>query len=396
MPETKDPVAALDASDIPTRAAGARDLSMAGGPEHVDRLLAMATGDKSPGVRLACAAAAADILSRDRIARKIPESDRRRWLAAVQGVDPGVNTGLFQVAAGLGLPEAVNRVFVGLRDPRHDVRAGACVGLSRLVLSAEANGDAALEARVVAAVGDARARVEARVEIARIAAAAGYGSALEAARRVAAEATRNTQKLAEEAVARLEAPPQPAGIYADRGVDNGEVGSGRPPSAFLAVQSATDVVLAAGKVSRGPPQAPFRVLTGKFPGDERADTVVQTGTTTWWPVDGDELCAFGDRLVAAGAFNLLEACDEVLGASAAALRVRGAALLAQGRVDGALLALEAAVAGKKIPADAWWFLAEALRAAGRDAEARPHLEKYLAKAPKRGKFVADARARLEG
>ncbi len=396
MPETKDPIAALDAPDIPTRAAGARDLALAGTPEIVDRLLAMAKGDKSPGVRLACAAAAADIISRDRLAGTLPEEARRRWFLAVQGADPGVNTGLFQVAAVLSLPEAVNRIIVGLRDPRHDVRAGACVGLWRLVASAEVNGDAALETRVVAALDDKRARVETRVEIARICAAAGYRSALEPARRAAEEAIRNTRKIADEVVAKLESPPAGVGVYVDLGIDNGEARPPGKPRAYLALLSATDCVTANATVTRHAPGQPLRVMSGKLPGDEASSTVVQTGRQTWWAAAGDDLCAFGDRLVAAGAFDQLEACEAVIGTSAAGLRVCGAALLARGDARGALEALEASVAGKKVPSDAWWFLADALHALGRDEEARPHLEKYLSKAAKKAPFVEEAKKRLGG
>ncbi len=394
MPETKDPVAALDAPDIPTRAAGARDLALAGTPEIVDRLLAMAKGDKSPGVRLACAAAAADIISRDRLAGSIDEDTRRRWLLAVQGADPGVNTGLFQVAAVVSLPEGVNRIMAGLRDPRHDVRAGACVGLWRLVASAEQNGDAALEARVVAALDDKRSRVETRVEIARICAAAGYRSALEAARRAAEEAIRNTRKLADEVVAKLESPPTGVGIYVDYGVDIGEARSPGKARGFMALLSATDCITASSKVSRHTPGEPLRVLIAKLPGEESASAAVQTGRQTWWAAAGDDVCAFGDRLVSAGAFELLDACEDVIGTGAAGLRVRGAALLARGDAKGAVEALEAAVAGKKVPGDAWWFLADALHALGRDDEARPHLEKYLSKVAKKAPFVEEARTRL--
>lgn len=396
MPETKDPVAALDAPDIPTRAAGARDLALAGTPEVVDRLLAMAKADKSPGVRLACAAAAADIASRDRLSGSIPEDTRRRWLLAIQGADPGLNAGLFQVAAVLSLPEAVNRIVVGLRDPRHDVRAGACVGLWRLVASAEANGDAALEARVVAALDDKRARVETRVEIARICAAAGFLSALEPARRAAEESIRNTRKLADETVDRLQSPPTGVGIYVDVGIDNGEARPPGKPRGYMALLSATDCVTANASVSRHAPGGPMRVMSGKLPGEEAASAVVQVGRSTYWAADGDDLCAFGDRLLAKGAFDLLDACEAVIGTSAAGLRVRGAALLARGDAKGALEALEDSVAGKKVPSDAWWFLAEALHVLGRDDEARPNLEKYLAKAAKKAPFVEEAKRRLGG
>ena len=56
--------------------------------------------------------------------------------------------------------------------------------------------------------------------------------------------------------------------------------------------------------------------------------------------------------------------------------------------------MTAAIEAKRTPPDGWWYLAEALHRAGRDEEARPHLERYLARAGKRSPFVAEARARL--
>ena len=65
--ETTDPVAALKSKSISDRAAGCRDLSLVGTVEHLDALADLAGSDRSPGVRLSAAAAAADILSRCRI-----------------------------------------------------------------------------------------------------------------------------------------------------------------------------------------------------------------------------------------------------------------------------------------------------------------------------------------
>ena len=65
-----------------------------------------------------------------------------------------------------------------------------------------------------------------------------------------------------------------------------------------------------------------------------------------------------------------------------------------GDVTRAVESLQACVEMKRVPTDAWWWLAEALHRAGRDAEAKPHLEKYLSKAAKRAEHVAEAKRRL--
>ncbi len=399
MPETEDPIAALDAKDIPTRAAGARDLSLAGLPAAIPRLLAAAVSDKSPGVRLAAAAAVADILSRHRFLPRsaaIPLQTRQEWFRLVADLDPIHNTGLFAVCGTLATPEAFTRVIVGLRDPRQDVRAGACVGLWRAVASGAYNGDVETEARVVATLSDARIRVETRVEIARICADVGYYSALQAARPLVEQCVRQNLALAESLIQRLETPPSPVGLWVCSGLDVSAVDPKASRRDLLCVLGVTDAVLAptTGAVERLVPTGAFRVLQARPVDKEPVGLVVQVGEHSYWPAGNDELCTFGDRLCASGRHDLVDLCEEVLGVGAAALRVRGASLLARGDAAGAILALEAAIEGKRVPSDTWWFLADALARAGRPAEARPHLEKYLSKAAKRAPFVEEARRRL--
>lgn len=399
MPETQDPLAALEAKELATRAAGARDLAAAGAPVAIPRLLVAATTDPSPGVRLAAAGAAADILSRHRLpprSEAVAPEQRREWLRVVAGVDPVVNTGLFAVAGTLGIPEAFARVIIGLRDPRQDVRAGACVGLWRAVASAAVNGDADTEARVVATLADARIRIETRVEIARICADVGYTSALEGARALPGQCVRQTQKLAEELVTRLEAPASPVGVWVDRGLDVGAVEPKAHGDDVCVILGVGDAVYAwaDGRVTREVPPSALRVLQARPRDKDHVGPVVQQGARSWWPAEADDLCTFGDRCLAAGRPDLVALCEEVLGTGAAGLRVRGVAALAAGDVQGARLALQAAVAGKRVPTDTYWWLAEVLHRLGLDAEAQPHLEKYLAKAGKRGAHVEAARARL--
>ena len=399
MAETKDPLAALGAKDIPTRAASARDLALAGGPDVIDRLLTVAIRDTSPGVRLAAAGAAADILSRLRLPLvfpSVPAEDRSRWLAIVTAADPGVNTGLFAVCGMLGTAEGFARVLAGLRDPRQDVRAGACVGLGRAVMTGAVNGDAEMEARVVATLTDLRIRIETRVEIARICVDAGYGSALPGARTLPDQTTRRTREVAEDLVRRMEALPDIAGLWIDRGLDVGAVGGKERGASACILLSGSDAIFVGetGHVSRRAPDGPIRMLRAKAGDKEVPGPVLQIGLLSFWPAEGEDLCVVADRLIAAGRFDLLAACDEMIGVSSAGLRVRGAAFLAQGRLDDAVLALEASVAGKKVPIDASWFLADALHRLGRGGEAVPHLERYVARAPKRAPHLVEAKNRL--
>lgn len=399
MPETTDPVAALGAKDIPTRAAGARDLALTGEPGHVTRLLELALRDVSPGVRLGAAAAAADILSRWRLpprADAIPAQQRAAWLALVASADPGQNPGLFQVCGVVGTPAAAVRIVGGLRDPRADVRTGACVGLGRLLASAAANGDAELQAQVRALFDDPRVRPETRAEVARICANVGWGFVLEFARELSAATQKVVAAPAAEAVSRLEWPAPAEGLWTDLGLDAGAVDPGATePIAWVAVVDGQRAVVADATGARPEPLgAPPRRLWMKRPGATEASLALQIGLRTLWPADADEIGAFGERLLELGAPELLEVVDPLLPHTAATVRLRGVARLHAGDVPGAVEILSAAVEMKKVPADTWWWLADALHRAGRADEARPHLEKYLGKVPKKAPYAAEARKRL--
>lgn len=398
MPETKDPVESLRAASIPERAAAARDLSQAGTPDHIDALIHTGIHDKSPGVRLAAASAAADILSRHRLSprrEKITDAQREGWLRAAASVDPVVNPGLFGICGCLGTEAAFKRILQGLRDPRQDVRTGACVGLWRTMASGGAALLPGLEAQVVATLSDARIRVETRVEIARLCADAGYLTALEPARELPALCTRKTNELADAIVLRLEALPQPAGLWVRTGMDPVAIDPKCDGDDVLLVLGLGDAVTATAKgVRRGPLSPGWRILSIRENAKESAESVLQIGTESWWPAPPEAVVRFGDRLLQAGQGELLLGVGEALGGSSSALRVRGCALLALGRADEAVLALEAAVAGKKVPPDAWWFLADALRATGKADAARPHLETFISRAPKRAPQLEEAKKRL--
>ncbi len=400
MSETPDPIAALSAKDLATRAAAARDLSATGTPEHLPLLLQRAVSDPSPGVRLGTAAAAADILSRFRVgarAAEIPDETRTALWASIKATEPGVNPGIFQVCGSLGVPDATSRIFGAMRDPRADVRLGACVGLWRLCASAAVNGDAALEARVVALFDDSRVRSDTQAEIARVCSVVGYGTALDRVRSLAENGLRVVASVAAEAQQRLEWPGGLAGVWADLGLDAGAVDAAATPGAIIALTGSDVMVRATDeKVDKRPLTVAPRRLWMKRPGATEATWALQIDRVTYWAADADEIVTFGDRLVAAEAFDLFALVDPLLPASAGSARLRGAAKLRTGDYAGALEYLTAAVDMKKVPADTWWYLADTLHRLGRDDEARPNLEKFLAKASKRAAHVTEAKRRLAG
>lgn len=397
MSETIDPVAALAAPQLGVRAAGARELALHGGVEHLGRLLELAVVDPSRGVRLGCAAAAADILSRHRrppARDRLDAAARSALFASFSRHDPQVNPGLFQVAALLEVPEAVRRVFLGLRDPRLDVRVGAVVGLGRMVVGTRYNGDPAMEAEVVATLGDGRIRLETRADIARICADAGYTSARAAVDTLHEQAGRGTKEALAETLRRLDTPPPVDGFWVDLGVDAGEAVADPVVRARAASVGDTWVVAGPEGVVVRPRGAPRRCVSWKRLGTPAPAHCMQEGARSWWEAEAEDLVDLGDALVGAAAWEAVALIDPILPGTAAGLRLRGAAALAQGDVDAALLALAAAVELKKVPPDTWWFYAEALLRADRPAEARPQLERFLSKAGKKAPFVAEARARL--
>ena len=123
MNETADPVTALSSKDIAERAAGCRDLALHGTVEHLELLSQVMGSDRSPGVRLSAAVAAADILSRCRIgdARTLLSDEQRDvFIAMFSKVDPALNAGVFPVLACLDRPRSFRLISGGLRDPRRD------------------------------------------------------------------------------------------------------------------------------------------------------------------------------------------------------------------------------------------------------------------------------------
>lgn len=397
MPETENPVLALSSPELPVRAAAARDLARDGGPEHLRLLVERAIGDVSPGVRLGCAAAAADILSRHRLpprAEAIPDALRRELYTLACTCEPGVNPGLFQVLGTLDVEEGWCWMLAGLRDPRADVRAGAIVGLFRHLASGRLNGNVSRAAEIAAQLEDARIRPETRADLARICAWTGLAVALPAIRRLASGGQKGVVAMAAEAQARLENPPPVDGFWVDLGVDALAVDPRAGARAWAARVGSTLVEVDDEGARLVQLDGPVRHLWVKRPGATEPGWALQVGARTWWVAEPEDLVSFGDRLVAAQAWPLVDRVDPILPATAAGLRVRGVALLARGAVEDAALALGAAVEMKRVPVDTWWFLADALHRLGRDSEARPHLEKFVAKSPRRARFVDEARRRL--
>jgi len=397
--ETADPIAALEARELPIRAAAARDLAVSGSPSALDALLRRATNDPSPGVRLGCAAAAADILSRNRVGKasaSIPDDRRAELLVMVASSDPSHNVGLFQVCGALGTPAALSRILFGLRDPRADVRAGAVVGLLRYAESAAAPDS--VEQTLVPLLRSDKIRPETQGELARMCAQLGYWSALDNAVRLSESASRGVAEAGSDAVARLSRPPGPDGLWVDLGVDAGEARAEARPVGFVAtvgqhVFRVPTEGAGSVKTSLRPAHARQRLL--RRPGSRDAPVeVLQIAEATLWAQSAEEQVDFGDALVRAKAYDALRAIDAILPETASSFRLRGVLLLESGDATTALAVLDAAVEMKRCPIDAWYFQGVALLKTGRKADARAAFERYIAKAPKRAHLLGAARDAL--
>jgi hypothetical protein len=202
----------------------------------------------------------------------------------------------------------------------------------------------------------------------------------------------------DEATARLRNPPSIVGAWVDPGHDLGEIDPSAEIAGHAVMMGSGDgvVILGKAKPMRGPLPRPWRVCWAKAPGADTAGPVMQVSERSWFPAGGEDIGAFADACIAAKRWKDLAAAEDSIAHAAARLRVRGTRLLAQGDAKGAREALEAAIAEKRVPTDTYWYLAEALRQCRRGKDAKPHLEKYLAKAGKKGAFVAEATKRLAG
>jgi hypothetical protein len=171
MTETKDPREALRAADLPTQAAGARDLGLMGTWDDLEQLLELAASAKRVGLRLNCAAAAADIAHRYRAGRGGPPptaAARRAALDLALRADPAKNPNAPLVLAAMPDPIALDRLGRLLRDPRNTVRRSATFAIRRLAFSHAAIGDEGLADGLRAWVTDPRVAPDARADLARL------------------------------------------------------------------------------------------------------------------------------------------------------------------------------------------------------------------------------------
>jgi len=412
----------LSTGDTHARVAALQELALTGEPGVVVGLLKIAREDKSPGVRLGAASAAVDILSRYRVGEKAASFDKWARLAvldAFKGIDPGVSPPVMAVLGSLGIPKGLDRLLVGLRDPRYDVRNGAAVGLMRFAISAAVAGDEAAPEKVIQALGDPRYRSDALVGMMRVCLSAGWA---QAERAMLQHLDRKDQagEFAKEAIARFEqaaADEFLIGAWRSDGLDAGEVDPTPRVGAWLILVGELGLYGVDGDL------APIRwriedgvlvVRLGndrvdwqprrmwRFLGGDEPERGLQLEGRTFAPATPEDLIALADDLADGGGGvdrrRRQEVADLIAGLlpdTVAARQSLAVLQLSVGRHEDALARLEALIASrKKPPAFLYFHLGEALAAVGRQADARKAWATYLDGASKKAPFVNRAKARL--
>jgi len=411
----------LTHKSIHDRAEGARQLALIGTTEHVGQLMQIAQTDKSPAVRLGCAGAAADILSRHRTGharRKLTLPDREAILAQFRALDPGVNPGLFAVLATLDLPRSLDRIVIGLRDPRYDVRQGATVGLLRYCTSGSVANNNRIPPKVIALLGDKRIRADVLAGIMRVCVACGWQQARPA---IEQYLDRGDQvgKAAEECLAILDAQQDPQtllGAWTYLGLDAGEVKAKAKAERVLVLAPGVAIHGVRAKsytpktwslddsgalvLDGGAPQK-LRRMWLALPGAEPVHAF-QTGGDTWYAADPAASVALALDWLSAVHDNSVDDCRSMgevllplLPDNAAGHKAAARIELASGLGAQAVARVRAVLAKrKKPPAELLWLLAQGQDLAGDTQAAEQTWRAYLDRAGAKGEHVAQAQARL--
>jgi len=414
----------IDSKSVHDRVKAVQMAALEGRVDDIPMLLGLAQKDKSPGVRLGAAAAAADILSRYRTgeaAASFTIPQKLAVLGAFKGLDPGINPALFQVLGALGGKKALGRLKIGVRDPRYDVRNGAIVGLLRYCSSLAVAKDEAVRDTVIGLLDDDRLRPDSRAGIILICASCGWS---EARGRIEAELDREDQvgQAAAAAVERLDYAADPttmAGSWYSSGLDAGEINPGAGISAWLLLHGELGLIGAVGELSpirwrmEGP--AHLRIRRGNervdwdvrrmwlSPGPDQPEAgALQFEGRMWYPATIENLLELSEVLLDSGGGVDRRRREEVVALVLPMLPDtepgrRAAALLelSVGHFDESIELLSAMMAKKKAAVELHFFLGEALSGAGREDEARKSWQTYIDQAGKRGPHLTKARRRLE-
>ncbi len=415
----------LTHKSIHDRAEGARQLAEVGSPDHLERIVEIARNDKSPAVRLGMAGAAADILSRYRTGssrRKITQGRRNELLSAFRALDPGVNPGLFAMIATLDVPRSLDRILIGLRDPRYDVRQGAAVGLLRYCTSANVAADGRVPIKVIGLLSENRIRPDVLAEVMRVCVACGWQ---QARRAIEAHLDRGDQvgSAAEECLARLEELAEPEtllGVWRCRGTDAGERNPRSRKTTWLVLDSAGGF--------RGTEGGPYEPLSWRLDDDgamelgegddakvlrlrvmwladlgAEAGPVLQMGVQTWHSGQEEAVLALAADWVASTGSSpaqdraaMVSALLPLLPENAAGQKAAARLELASGQGAAAQERLETVLGKrKKAPPELLFLLGCAQELAGDAKGAKKSFKAVLTNSGGKGEWSARAQEKLD-
>lgn len=395
--ETPDPRIALSDRKVSVRAAAARDLALVGTWDDLPRLIEKGWADPSMAVRLHAAAAAADLVGRQRGAygqSKLTAEEEAQVLRWAFGADPGASPSMLMLAAPLTGDEVLVRLGRVVRDPRSDVRLGVVTAIRRMVLSAV--GDRArVSAALAAWLADERLPTDTRGELIRVIGEAGLTELREAAlaaRRVSGDVAMLADKALDRLDARLKMETW-VGPWRSDGLDVFELAEAPradelalvAPGVWYAGPKGKPLVLSAKGATIG--GKPAHLVWATPLGSFEPSLALQFDGRTWWRPD---------PAWAAERLEALEASLRAWGPEAAtavsvwaatlppAVGERIAALAAwlAGDLADARARLDVLLERKKPAVELWLWRARVHAAAGRTEAARMDAEAFLERAPK--------------
>jgi hypothetical protein len=407
--ETDDPRAALEATDVTTRSAAARDLALVGTWTDLAELVRHASEDKSAAVRLYAASAAADIVARHRGAAgqaALDDAQRAQVHAWVRAIDPGTNPGLLMMLSAVPDEASIERLGRMLRDPRNGVRAGAAMAIRRMALSGAAIRFDALKSAFDAWLASGKLPLDATLELIKLIGELGWRGFEQKLRPLNALGKLHAAAI-EEVGARLKLRDDPAaweGVWITEGLDVLEIpGAKAPPRDWIAIR---DGVWArpGGEEARieydhglaTVDGEPVRMIWAPRVGqpDVRVAAVQRAGRT-FWKAEGKDLAGMvdewfdrfvpEDRATMAAIARWLATVDGTL-----ATRARAIVAWKSGATADAIAILEELAGHKKPRPDVYYWLGVVYAEAGRKADAKAALDGFIDKAAKKAEFRKEA------
>lgn len=396
----------LASKDVAERAAAVRSVGALGDWGDAAALLALATDDRSPSVRLYAAAALTGLTYRLRRDGGVPAAAEAEALDALKAWNPQLNPPLLMWLGAVGTPRLRSRLGRLLRDPHSDVRMAATTAIRRAALSDLAVDEPAWGREALGWVTGGRLPPDAQIDLVRLAGQAGWSGWHD----VLLAAIGRGGPLAEaarEALSRLQARDEAAtwsGLWSAGGGDVHEEEEATDDRFLLVADDQAYDGASTDALTPGPDgvslagRGPARLVWARPVKGDAERLALQVGGVTWWKAEdkglAKEVEARHEALAGfpAGCAVLAAALDGVEGAVAP--RARALATWHAGDPAAAAEQLDALLAAKKPKVELHWYRANVALALGHLDDARTQAERAVAGAAKRAPWRAEAEALL--